>query len=368
MTIINITVRNKIAVNPAQDRYVCGNSDYIVRFDFDAEWDAHETKTARFVKEDGSYVDQLFSGSDCPVPVISDTYKLQVGVYAGNLSTTTAAYVPCKKSILCGGGAPAAPAEDVYNQIMAVLNEAQGNANDAKETLDEAFGEGALYLVTAVQRGSQWYADRTQEEIKAAVKARKTCLYVKSTGEMFTYYGEKDYPITPKEEPACPVFVRLENVPATKLLIHETYVLSTGVVRTLSDGAGVRTPNPKKLTFTGAVEGEYNGSEAVTVNIPQGGSGGGCIVNAVGVTDNNANGLPEYGKADKPFNEVWEAMDSGYVALRVEVGGMVLSLPVVAKGTQEGTRMIMFRDLSGTFDSATLMDIEDGTIILSSAV
>lgn len=122
MHIINITVRNKVAVNPAQDRYVCGNSDYIVRFDFDAEWDAFETKTARFVKEDGSYVDQLFSGNDCPVPVISDTYKLQVGVYAGNLSTTTAAYVPCKKSILCGGGVPADPAQDVYAQIMAKLN------------------------------------------------------------------------------------------------------------------------------------------------------------------------------------------------------------------------------------------------------
>lgn len=122
MHIINITVRNKVAVNPAQDRYVCGNSDYIVRFDFDAEWEAFETKTARFVKEDGSYVDQIFSGNDCPVPVISDTYKLQVGVYAGNLSTTTAAYVPCKKSILCGGGVPAAPAPDVYAQIMAKLN------------------------------------------------------------------------------------------------------------------------------------------------------------------------------------------------------------------------------------------------------
>ena len=122
MHYINITVRNKVAVNPAQDRYVCGNSDYIVRFDFDAEWDAFETKTARFIKEDGTYVDQVFSGNDCPVPVIADTYKLQVGVFAGNLSTTTAAYVPCKKSILCGGGVPAAPAEDVYNQIMEKLN------------------------------------------------------------------------------------------------------------------------------------------------------------------------------------------------------------------------------------------------------
>ncbi len=130
MHIINITVRNKVAVNPAQDRYVCGNSDYIVRFDFDAEWDAYDTKTARFIKEDGTVYDQVFSGNECPVPVISDTYKLHVGVFAGNLSTTTAAYVPCKKSILCGGGVPAAPAEDVYNQIMARLNAFAPEATD----------------------------------------------------------------------------------------------------------------------------------------------------------------------------------------------------------------------------------------------
>ena len=32
-------------------------------------------------------------------------------------------------------------------------------------------------------------------------------------------------------------------------------------------------PNPNKLTFTGAVSGEYDGSEAVTIDIPQGGGG-----------------------------------------------------------------------------------------------
>lgn len=135
MHIINITVRNKIAVNPAQDRYVCGNSDFVVHFDFDSEWDAYENKTARFIKEDGSYVDQLFSGNDCPVPVISDTYKMHVGVFAGNLSTTTAAYVPAKKSILCGGGAPADPAPDVYNQIMELLNKG-GGGDSLPETSD----------------------------------------------------------------------------------------------------------------------------------------------------------------------------------------------------------------------------------------
>ena len=163
MHIINITVREKIAVNPAQDRYVCGNSDYIVRFDFDTEWDEFETKTARFVKEDGSYVDVVFTGNDCAVPVISDTYKLHVGVFAGNLSTTTAAYVPCKKSILCGGGVPAAPAEDVYNQIMELLNKGGGNslpetAEPLKQLVTDAEGKVAwedrlAYKYSSTEKG-----------------------------------------------------------------------------------------------------------------------------------------------------------------------------------------------------------------------
>ena len=36
-----------------------------------------------------------------------------------------------------------------------------------------------------------------------------------------------------------------------------------------------KLPNPQKLTFTGAVTGEYDGSQAVTIDIPAGGGGGG---------------------------------------------------------------------------------------------
>ena len=39
------------------------------------------------------------------------------------------------------------------------------------------------------------------------------------------------------------------------------------VLRTVN---GLRLPNPHKLTFTGAVEAVYDGSEAVTVSIPSG--------------------------------------------------------------------------------------------------
>lgn len=133
MPIINVTVQKKVAVTEKRDYYVCGNSDYVIRFDFDAEWEAHEPKTARFNMPDGTYQERVFTRSECPVPIIEDTYSFNVGVYAGNLCTTTPAYVPAKKSILCGSGVHAEPEPDVYNQIVARIEDESKTAVDAAD-------------------------------------------------------------------------------------------------------------------------------------------------------------------------------------------------------------------------------------------
>lgn len=119
--IIKIIVRDKIAHQKGMVEYICGNSDFTVFFDFDDEWNQYETKTARFI-HNGVHTDVVFVGNECAVPVISDTYNMKVGVFAGNLVTTTPAYVPCKKSVLCESGLPADPYPDVYAQIMDLLN------------------------------------------------------------------------------------------------------------------------------------------------------------------------------------------------------------------------------------------------------
>lgn len=119
--IIKVAVRNRIAATDTNTVYICGNSDFVIEFDFDEEWSAHEYKTARFTY-DGMHQDVVFSGNTCPVPIISDRHSFKVGVFAGNLKTTTAAYVPAKKSILCDAGQPAPPTNDVYAQIMEKVN------------------------------------------------------------------------------------------------------------------------------------------------------------------------------------------------------------------------------------------------------
>lgn len=130
--IINITVKNKIAMRTNDTIYVCGNSDFVLAFDFDEEWNEFFTKTARFIYG-GQYQDIIFQGNQCPVPVISNAYNINVGVFAGDLRTTTPAHISAKKSILCGNGSPAAPPEDVYAQIMDLLNKLNGDIGAAVE-------------------------------------------------------------------------------------------------------------------------------------------------------------------------------------------------------------------------------------------
>lgn len=143
--VIEVRVDDKIAYVVGDPLYVCGNSDYIVNFTFDADWADHEVKTARFIKNNKEYIDVVFSGSRCAVPIIENTTHVRIGVYAGNLCTTTAAIVNAQRSILCGSGTPANPHDDVYSQIMKNMDEiiARGTVSDeaiagvVKDYLDE---------------------------------------------------------------------------------------------------------------------------------------------------------------------------------------------------------------------------------------
>lgn len=83
---------------------VCGNGDYSIRFTFDDEWAAENTKTARFVFTKGDeikYIDVEFEGTVAPVPTLSGITEVFVGVYVDNRITTTSAAIPCVRSIRC---------------------------------------------------------------------------------------------------------------------------------------------------------------------------------------------------------------------------------------------------------------------------
>lgn len=120
MKTIDIIVRDKVAQSP-HVKMVCGNSDYLIHFDFDSEWDESPTKTARFIYG-GKFEDVPFEGDTVNAPIIVNASIVAVGVFAGELRTTTPALIATDKSILCKGGLPADPPPDVYNKIIAMLN------------------------------------------------------------------------------------------------------------------------------------------------------------------------------------------------------------------------------------------------------
>lgn len=91
---IKINVKNKIADGDGSV-IVCGNSDYRVVFDFDSEWDALKSKTMRVGMLNGSHADVPFEGEQCALPAIKARPWITIGVYAGDIHTTTPALFHC---------------------------------------------------------------------------------------------------------------------------------------------------------------------------------------------------------------------------------------------------------------------------------
>ena len=121
---IHIQVRNKIATFVSMNfTLVGGNSDYEVVFDFDSEWAKYPVKTALFI-----YADEtkkvVIGGDTCEgIPIEKATVCL-IGAFAGDIYTTTPACIrDIKLSIRdMATSLPEPPTEDVYNQIMELLN------------------------------------------------------------------------------------------------------------------------------------------------------------------------------------------------------------------------------------------------------
>ena len=102
---LRIQITEKAASAVGNPHIVCGNSDYTVSFTFDSEWDACTAKTARFsYLRSGQRVcaDVLFEGDSVSVPVLSNTDEVEIGVYAGDLHTSTPARIPCARCITDG--------------------------------------------------------------------------------------------------------------------------------------------------------------------------------------------------------------------------------------------------------------------------
>lgn len=118
---IKITVRNKLPIC-GDVAIVCNNSDYTVIWELDEEWDGYDTKTMRTVYKDGTYTDTVFTGDTVALPVVTVPGTVKIGLYAGDIRTSRAALIRAFPSITSDDGTPAAPSDDVYDQIMEQFN------------------------------------------------------------------------------------------------------------------------------------------------------------------------------------------------------------------------------------------------------
>lgn len=188
MKTINVLVRDKIASAVGDIVYICGNSDYAVSFDFDAEWDAHDVKTARFV-HDGSYIDVVFTGNQCAMPVIHKAYGIYVGVYAGDLRTTTPAHIPSAASILSADGTPEAPPDDVYAQLTELCNEAVSAATSVRDDADAGKFNGAPGKTPVA--GTDYFTEADKQAI-AAEAAKEVGFPAPTVSDNGKYLGCKN--------------------------------------------------------------------------------------------------------------------------------------------------------------------------------
>lgn len=179
--VININITDKRASVAGAPVIVCGNSDYSIKFTFDDEWGTNTYKTARFVYVRGGRVlheDRGFTGDSVQIPMLKNTQQVHIGVFQGDIHTTTPAVIPCELSILCGSGEPAEPAPDTdpetYSQIVELLNLAivqQEEATAATNTATTAAQTAEAAAQTAAKAADTAASAATAaEEAKADIE------------------------------------------------------------------------------------------------------------------------------------------------------------------------------------------------------
>lgn len=212
-------------------------------------------------------------------------------------------------------------------------------AEDVSADLDAVKAE--IPGILLVRIGSGNVSSHTQQAVKDAYykgKTGKAVLMVDPMGRVFSMTGVKG---------GVPIFhhtgaTRLpaDAPSANAMLVYEAK-LNADDTFTVSSPDYSTTPNPYPLKMIGAVNATYDGSSAVTVEIPQGGTGGGsaegaCIVNIVigEPMEEPSMGIFttqfQVTSADKTLEEVQRALDAGKTAIvRADMNGACMHLPIV---------------------------------------
>ena len=245
----NISVKSKQAKNLSKIPYVCGNTDYRVAFDFDDDWNQYPIKTARFVAADGTPYEETVIDNQCKFPQIMDTFQVELGVYAGDLVTTTPAVVECLRSIRSGTGkTPEVPEPDRYDAMMEAINAdalraeeaaaaAAESADKAAEEVQRTFDENMLIVRVWFEDGT-YRASHTWKDISKE-KSKGKPVFAATSDVTYLCYGQEGSDF---------IFASVERTPhgenegfhSKRLVIHNNNTISiTKETVEMQQGGGI---------------------------------------------------------------------------------------------------------------------------------
>lgn len=171
---ITIRVRNRIAEAVGSPEIICGNDGYNLLFDLDEEWSAQEIKTARIAWTDTfsgqpRHTDVPFILGFAAIPAIADAYEVRIGLYSGNIMTTTPATVPCVRCITDGETYHEDPEPETYAALLELLGRiSQGGVTVGDTTVlldgmrDSVVGVPEFPDITTVDLLQEPYASSLQ--------------------------------------------------------------------------------------------------------------------------------------------------------------------------------------------------------------
>jgi hypothetical protein len=274
---IPVQVKNRVAWTGWGGYIICGNTDYTVTFTFDEEWGEATAKTARFkfrTEEGMRYTDQPFTGDTVAVPMLSNIREVEVGVYVGDLNTTTGATIRCVPSILCGSGEQSEYEKKRFDELMQLFNDMLHGHENIKTlakfacvAADMENDDGFTILPTyiGVDRATFWgnylrYCSdggvvRSVEEIE-----REGTKYLRLRFDMGPLVTNFDVPEF-IDIPVALVTERVEEVPGPGLVTSSTgLALDLGVG---SGGADSVTYSEMTEYVTAAINGSLDEIEAM---------------------------------------------------------------------------------------------------------
>ena len=142
--LIEIHINQKIA-SVDQDYTLVGGNSYEFSFVFDDEWSGYDLKTARFKfisNGKKTVIDVILEDNKCILTIPNNTQGIELGVYAGESSTSTPYFMSVCPDIFDKNETPTEPEEDIYRQLLEKCNDAVSAANDVVKRADNGEFKG----------------------------------------------------------------------------------------------------------------------------------------------------------------------------------------------------------------------------------